>query len=61
MRNVNHGLFRTFLRQFDINVVEGWSIQVAEDVKAPRGAEIIVDGMVGFDREADQSDECSNS
>ena len=33
-----------------MNVVEG---QVAEDVKMPQGAEIIVDGVVGFDTEAD--------
>ena len=51
--NVNHGLLQTFLRQFDMNVVEGWSVQVAEDVKTPQGAEIIVDGVVGFDGEAD--------
>ena len=69
VRNVSHGLLQTFLRQFDVNVVEGWSVQVAEDVKTPQGANvfhsrlmtgvatsasaIIVDGVVGFNREAD--------
>lgn len=51
--NVNHGLLQTFLRQFDMNVVKGWSIQVTEDVKTPQGAEIIVDGVVRFDGETD--------
>ena len=34
-----------------MNVVKG--VQVAEDMKTPQGASIIVDGVVGFDREAD--------
>ena len=51
--NVHNGLLQTFLCQFDMNVIEGWSVQVAENVKTPQDAEIIVDGVVGFDKEAD--------
>lgn len=36
-----------------MNIVEGRSVQVEENVKTPQGAEITVDGVVEFDREAD--------
>ena len=44
--NVHHGLLQTFLCQVDMNVIEGCSVHVAEHVKTPQGAEIIVDGVV---------------
>ena len=40
---MNHGLFQTFLSQFD----------VTEDVNTPQSIGIIVDGVMRFDREAD--------
>ena len=56
MRDVDHRLFQTFHSQCGVNVVKSLCVETTKKEESSQGAQIIVNGMMRFNRKADQGD-----